>query len=266
MDEWKQLCQRAFDGDRFATMMVTLLDTESLRTEDAVHVVTNDEAIVATLIKLGFTKKVDNTLTLPLSQQQEYVKVKRAERQAWHQRQQQKLDTDIDTVLSASKPLILSEQERYQMVDKFIKLHGHHLVGFVRQLAAFLSFQQHNYLVATWDMPRGRIVMIEQIHLLVEVLGFQLVDEPSQASSTIVQIDEPERTLRFEINSHMSDKEIHRIKSVLKPSHLQSAAAEEFSFTDNNRIDGAVIHDRSCFAWLRNIIASLFDALPHLFR
>ncbi|KAG2172266.1 hypothetical protein INT43_004807 [Umbelopsis isabellina] len=260
------LTDQAFDGDRFATMIVTLLDTECLRTEDAVEVVTTDESIVATLTKLGFSAKVDNILTLPLSQQQEYVKVKREERQAWHQRQQQKLDTDLDQALSSSKPLILSEQERYQMVNEFAQLHRDTLVGFVRQLAAFLSFQEHEHNVAAWDMPRARIVMMEQIHLLVEVLGFQLVDEPSQASSTVVQIEEPERTLRFEINPHMSDNEIHRIVSVLKPTHLQSAAAEEFSFTTSKRIDGAVIHDRSCLAWLRNIIASLFDALPHLFR
>ncbi|KAJ2962498.1 hypothetical protein NQZ79_g2310 [Umbelopsis isabellina] len=266
MEEWKHLCQQAFDGDRFATMIVTLMDTECLRKEDSVEVVTSDESIVATLYKLGFSAKADNTLTLPLIQQQEYVKAKREERQAWHQRQQQILDTDIDQVLSSSKPLILSEPERYNMVEQFAKIHGNNLVGFVRQLAAFLSFQKQQYNVAAWDMPRARIVMMEQVHLLVEVLGFQLVDEPSRASFTVVQIEEPEKTLRFEINPHMSDREIHRIVSVLKPSHLQSAAAEEFSFTDSKRIDGAVMHDRSCLAWLRNIIASLFDALPHLFR
>jgi hypothetical protein len=266
MEQWKDLCQQAFDGDQFASKMVTLVDTECLRKEDSVEIVTTDESIVATLTKLGFTAKEENYWTLPLSQQQEYVKVKREERQAWHQHQQQRLDADIDQVLSSSKPLTLSEQERYNMVDQFRKNHGDNLAGFVRQLAAVLSFQEHQHSVVAWDMPRARVVMIEQVHLLIEVLGFHLVDEPPQASHTVVQIEEPETTLRFVINPHMSDKEIHHIISALKPTHLQASAADEFSFTDRKRMEGAVSQDRSCLAWLRNVIVSLFDALPHLFR
>ncbi|KAI8584757.1 hypothetical protein K450DRAFT_267412 [Umbelopsis ramanniana AG] len=262
MDTWRLHCQNAFDGDQHASALVALVETGCMHKGDHVEIIAQDPAIAASLAQLGFTVSQDHTYTLPSAQQKEYVQVKREERQSWHQRQQQVLDSDIDQVVEQSKPLALSDQDRRKMVGLFAKKHGDTLQGFIRGLAAFLHYQRKHSRLAIWDMPRVRLVTIEQPQLLLEILGFHVVAQSTEPQRTTVVIDEPEKTIQFQMNPSITDRELRRLAWALKPSHLESAAVDEFGLGDQHRDEGTVAQTDTCFGWLMSIITSIFDALP----
>jgi len=268
MDTWREMCGAAFDGDDKAASLVTLVETGILRKGDIVELVPGNESVAHALEPLGFTMADDNRYTLSSSQHQEYVTAKRDERKLWHKLQQQKLDAEIDRILSMSKPLQLSEADRRAMVKQFREKYSQSLQGFVRTLAAFLHFQRNHQYVSVWDLPRSGIVMIEQVQLLIEVFGFTYIDHDAQApeSHSVVVVEETEKAIRFEMNQHMTDKEIGRLCWTLKASHLDTVQVNEFWISDRQRDEGTASQDFSCFAWLRSIISSIFNALPHLFR
>jgi hypothetical protein len=257
----------AFNGDQHASALVALVETGCMHKGDHVDIITQDPTIGASLEQLGFTVSQDHSYTLPSVQQKEYVQAKREERQSWHQRQQQVLDSDIDQVVEQSKPLALSDQDRRQMVGIFAKRHGDTLQGFIRGLAAFLHYQRKHSQLAIWDMPRARLVTIEQAQLLIELLGFHVVaNAQSTEPQTTVVIDEPEKTIQFQMNPSITDRELGRLAWALKPSHLESAAVDEFGLGDKHRDEGTVVQNHTCFGWLMSIITSIFDALPQLFH
>ncbi|KAG2186801.1 hypothetical protein INT44_003027 [Umbelopsis vinacea] len=268
MDSWRLHCQNAFNGEPHASALVALVETGCMHIGDHVDIVTQDPVIGASLEQLGFTISQDHTYTLPSAQQKEYVQVKREERQMWHQGQQKVLDSDIDQVVEQSKPLALSDQDRRKMVGLFAKQHGDTLQGFIRGLAAFLHYQRHHSQLAIWDMPRARLVIMEQPQLLLEVLGFRVVATNAQSAEprTTVVIDEPEKTIQFQMNPSITDRELGRLAWALKPSHLESAAVDEFGLGDKHRDEGTVVQNNTCFGWLMSIITSIFDALPQLFH
>lgn len=269
MEEWRGLCQKAFDGDQHASALVTIVETGCSYKDQHVEIRTNDQSLAHGLEQLGFTLTEDQIYKLPRDQQQEYAKAKREVRQLWHQRQQEKLDTEIDQLLlKMSEPLTLSEQDRRTMVDQYRAKYGQNLQGFIRTLAAFLHFQRNHHYVAVWDMPRSRLVTIEQAQILTEVLGFRYVSEDVQPidSHSVITVDATEKAIRFEISPQMTDKEIARLAWVLKASHVDSVEVNEFWLSNKLREEGTVSRDTSCFAWLRNIIASIFNAIPHLFH
>jgi hypothetical protein len=269
MEQWRELCQKAFDGDQNASALVTIVETGCLYKDQHVEISTNDQSLSHGLEQLGFTLTEDQMYKLPRDQQQDYARAKREVRQLWHQRQQEKLDTEIDQLLlKTSEPLTLSEQDRRSMVDQYRVKYGQNLQGFIRTLAAFLHFQRNHHYVAVWDMPRSRLVTIEQAQILTEVLGFRYVSEDVQPIDThsVITVDAIEKAIRFEISPQMTDKEIARLAGVLKASHLDSVEVNEFWLSNKLREEGTVSRDTSCFAWLRNIIASIFNAIPHLFH
>jgi hypothetical protein len=267
MAQWRAQCQKAFDGDQHASTLVALVEAGCLHKGDHVEIISNNLSTGVSLELLGFTILQDNVYTLPTTQQKDYVKIKREERQAWHQRQQQVLDSEIDQILNNSKPLALSDQDRRRMLDGFTKQHGDPLQGFIRGLTAFLHYQRGHSQLAVWDMPRARLVTMEQAQLLIEVLGFHVTDtgQPTEPQTTVV-IDEAEKTIQFEMNSKITDREIGRLARTLKASHLEAAAVNEFWLGENQRDEGTVVQNHTCFGWLMSIITSIFDALPHLFH
>lgn len=267
MDQWRLHCQNAFNGDHHASALVALVETGCLHKGDHVEIIAHDPVMAASLEQLGFTVSQDHRYTLPSAQQKEFVKLKREERQSWHQRQQQVLDSDIDQVIEHSKPLALSDQDRRKMVGLFAKKHGDSLQGFIRGLAGLLHYQRKHSQLAIWDMPRARLVTMEQAQLLIEILGFHVIaNAQSTEPQTTVVIDEPENTIHFQMNPSITDRELLRLASALKPSHLESAAVDEFSFGDKYRDEGTVVQTDTCFGWLMSIMTSIFDALPQLFH
>jgi hypothetical protein len=229
INKWQEICKNGFSGDKLANDFILYLESCSKKHKDTITWTTTNPDFQLLFNDLniphqGTVFSIQNATWLQL------YETKRQERTTWHEQRQLQLKHHLATCLKSSTCVVSEQYRRLEELEAVLKTADLGTVPLLRGLVGFFRYQLvHKTRLAQWHMDeyvvtqKDEDAMERDIHLLKQVLGFQLVynDNDNDNDDTVIPMEQ-EQVLTWRMNADLSDHDINEfLKKLPKDQNTQ---------------------------------------------
>lgn len=263
MDVWRKTCLEAFDGDESSSAFILHLEQQG-RIEGSVFIVHHVTAPKHQSLceALGFTPCPDSSHSyqLPRDAWAVFLDAKRNIRSEWHRQQQQRLSDALTAALrTPPDPMATSHYGRGRRrlaVAAFTRQFKHSMaaIPFFQGLVGFLHFQLFKDRLAEWHLDPSVLThtgsIQDYVHLLRDVLGFQLVSSSSENDDIII----------WRMADNLSDADLSDILRLLPKHHHYDTYSYHLSLVhrSSHHLFMLLCHPYLFYLWIRHLLRRFF--------
>jgi hypothetical protein len=253
INKWQEICKSGFSGDKLANDFILYLESCSKKHQDTITWTTTNPDFQLLFNDLNIPHH-DTVFSIQNDTWLQLYETKRQERTAWHEQRQMQLKHHLTTCLNTSTSVVSAQYQRLTELEAYLKTVDVGTVPLLRGVVGFFRYQLYKPRLAQWHMDeyvvtqKDEDAMERDIHLLKQVLGFQLVYNDND--DTVIPMEQ-EQVLTWRMNADLSDHDINELLKKLPKD--QNTHGYQLSPIERSHEEVGV------FQWLYQLVLRCFS-------